>query len=370
MGPKVRAACAFVERDRRRSRRSARSRTRPRWCAARRERSSRRTRTASSWRTSHERSGSGEPPAGEEPLHAPVRVHDPVRADRPGGDRDVDHPRRHVRPQRRRRADSRHVPRGRCEALADRRRLAHRPDQRPLRHRGREGEHQLLQLGDALRRDRHRAVHPRDRRLPRHHDEDGRDPGGHRDAREADGGSRAPADPCAHVRLRARRHDVRDGGGEPGVLRARDHGADRRGLRRAHRRRRRAPRLRHRHARIDDQPVRDGHRLGDRRHPDQRGPARADRDPDRRPRDRDRLRHALRRTREAGSVEVRGLRPEGRERGALRGRERVGRHHAHRHAQGRPRPVRARVRRDDLRRHPVGGPRDPDPHAGGGGSRR
>ena len=130
-------------------------------------------------------------------------------------------------------------------------------------------------------------------------------------------GPGAAADPGADVRLRARRHDLRDGGGEPGVLRARDHGADRRRLRRAHGCRGRPARLRDRGARVDDQPVRDRDRVGDRRHPDQRRPRRAARDPARRPGDRDLLRPALRRPREGGPLEVGRLRHEGRERGAL-----------------------------------------------------
>ena len=211
-------------------------------------------------------------PGAEVPVHASLGLHDPVRADRPGGDRDLDHPGRHVRPERRRRAGPRDVPRGRAEALADPRRLAHGADQRHVRDRGRDREHQLLQLGDALRRDRRRAVHPRDRRLPRRDDEDRGDPGGHRQARPAARGQGAPDDPGADGRLRARRLDLRDGRGEPRLLRARDHGADRRRLRRAHRRGGRPPRLRDRHAGLDDQPVRDGDRVGVRRRLDQRRP--------------------------------------------------------------------------------------------------
>ena len=37
----------------------------------------------------------------------PVGLHDPVRADRPGGDRDLDHPGGHVRPERGRRVGPR-----------------------------------------------------------------------------------------------------------------------------------------------------------------------------------------------------------------------------------------------------------------------
>ena len=64
---------------------------------------------------------------------------------------------------------------------------------------------------------------------------------------------------------------LRDGRGEPGLLRARDHGDDRRRVRRAHGRGDRAARLRDRRARLDGQPVRDRDRLRDRRRPDQRG---------------------------------------------------------------------------------------------------
>ena len=53
---------------------------------------------------------------------------------------------------------------------ADPDRLDHRPDQRPLRDRERQGQHQLLQHRHPVRSDRRRAVHHRDRRLPRRDD--------------------------------------------------------------------------------------------------------------------------------------------------------------------------------------------------------
>ena len=96
-------------------------------------------------------------------------------------------------------------------------------------------------------------------------------------------------------------------------------------------------------------------------HLDQRGHHRTAGDPDRRPGDRHLLRPPLRRPRQEGPVEVGRLRPEGRERGALPGRERRRRRHAHRQAEDDPGRLRARVRRDDLRRHSVVGPRDPVP---------
>ena len=72
----------------------------------------------------------------------------------------------------------------------------------------------------------------------------------------------------------------------------------------------------------------------------------------------------------ADPTQVRRLRHEGRERRALPRRGRRGRDHADRHAQGDPGPVRARVRRDDLRRDPLVGPRDSRCRRGGGGSPR
>ena len=131
------------------------------------------------------------------------------------------------------------------------------------------------------------------------------------------------------------------------------------GLRRADRRRGRPARLRDRDAGLDDQSLRDRHRLRDRGHPDQRRPPGAHRHPARRPGDRHLLRPALRRPREGGSDEVRRLRHEGRERCALPRRERGRRDHADRHPQADPGRLRARVRRDDLRRDPVVGSRDP-----------
>ena len=87
-------------------------------------------------------------------------------------------------------------------------------------------------------------------------------------------------------------HDLRHGGGEPGVLRPRDHRHDRRRVRRAYGSRDRAAGMRDRDAGVDDQPVRDGNRLGVRRHPDQRRADRSAGDPDRRSRDRHLLRDA------------------------------------------------------------------------------
>ena len=279
-------------------------------------------------------------------------------------------PGRRLQPERQRRADSRDVSRGGVAAGAHPEGFADGADQRPVRDRGREGEHQLLQLGVAVRRDRHRAVHPRDRRVPRGDDEDRGDPGRHRQPRRADAGPGAVDDPGADERLRARRHELRDGGGEPRLLRARDHRDDRRGLRRAHRCRDRPPRVRDRRARVDRQPVRDRDRVRDRRHPDQRGHRRATGDPDRRLGDRDLLRPALRRPSQEGPVEVARLRPEGRERGALPGRQRRRCGHADGHAEGGPGAVRARLRGDDLWRRPLVGHRHPASPPGGGGSRR
>ena len=75
--------------------------------------------------------------------------------------------------------------------------------------------------------------------------------------------------------------------------------------------------LRYRGHRFDDQSVRDRHRFGVRRYPDQRR-HRGEGDPaDRGSRDRHLLRDAVRRTREEGSDAVGGLRPQGRERGAV-----------------------------------------------------
>ena len=88
---------------------------------------------------------------------------------------------------------------------------------------------------------------------------------GYRQPRRADAGPGAVDDPGADVRVRARRHELRDGRGEPGVLCAGDHGDDRRRLRRARRCRGRPARLRDRGPRLDGEPVRDGDRVRDRR---------------------------------------------------------------------------------------------------------
>ena len=121
---------------------------------------------------------------GEVEVLAPVGLHDPVRADRHHGCRHLDHPGRAVRPRRRRVTDPRHVRRGRLESAADPRRLARRSDQRPVRHRGSgDGQHRRLQQRPSVRGHRRRAVHPRDRRVHRHHDEDRSHPGRDRAAR-------------------------------------------------------------------------------------------------------------------------------------------------------------------------------------------
>ena len=139
-------------------------------------------------------------------------------------------------------------------------------DQRPVRHRGPgDRERRRVQRRDAVRRHRRRAVHPRDRRVHRHHDADRRHPGRHRPAGRAPAGPRAVDDPDPHDGLRHRRDDVRHGRGEPGVLRPRHHGDDRRGLRRHGRRAGHPPRRGHRRPRLDRQPLRHRHRLGLRR---------------------------------------------------------------------------------------------------------
>ncbi len=141
--------------------------------------------------------------------------------------------------------------------------------------------------------------------------------GGHRPDRRPAPGPGALDDPDPHGRVRARRHDLRHGRGEPRVLRADHHGDDRGGLRRAGRRVDPAPRLRDRRARLDDQPVRHRDRLGLRRHLDQRGPDRSGRDPGRRHGDRDRVRAALRGPHQGRPEPVARVLDEGRERGAL-----------------------------------------------------
>ena len=185
-GRRSSAACSFVEQTGGLAAIGSIADTAGARSAARRARSSPATRTDSSSPTSHEGARMSEHAAEPAPkcrVHASFGLHDPLRADRPGGDRDLDHPGRHVRPQRRGRADPGDVPRGRAEA-----RRGSSSTRSPRRStactasRTRHGQHQLLQLRVALRRDRRRAVHPRDRRLPRRDDEDRGDPGGHRHA--------------------------------------------------------------------------------------------------------------------------------------------------------------------------------------------
>ena len=259
---------------------------------------------------------------------ASLGVHDPVRADRPDGDRDLARPGRQVRPRQGRKPGPGHLSLGRLAPGPDPGRLAHRADQRSLRHRGRQGKHQLLQLGHAVRRDRRGPVHHRDRRVPRRHHADRRDPGRDRPPGGAPEGPGAMDDPDPDDGVRARRHDVRHGRGEPGVLLARHRGDDRRRVRRPHRRRGRPARLRHRHLRLDDQPVRHRHRLRVRRCLDQRRPGAAPDHADRRPRPRHLLRAPVRRPGQGRPVPLRGRQHARGERAALqRGRRRGrGRH--------------------------------------------
>ena len=98
-------------------------------------------------------------------------------------------------------------------------------------------QHRLLQQRRTVRRDRRRSVHPRHRRLHRHHDEDGCHPGRHRAARAAHARQGALDDPDPDDGLRHRWHHVRHGRGEPRLLRADHHGDDRRRVRRHGRRR-------------------------------------------------------------------------------------------------------------------------------------
>ena len=162
-----------------------------------------------------------------------------------------------------------------------------------------ERKHQLLQHRVALRRDRHRTLHPRDRRIPRRNNEDRGHPGRHRQPRAPDAGQGALDDPRADDRLRPGRHDVRDGRGEPRLLRACDHRDDRCRIRRAHGCGDRPARLRDRRAWLDGQSICDRDRLRDRRRPDQRRHHRTAGAADRRAGDRHLLRPSLRRPGEA-----------------------------------------------------------------------
>ena len=256
-------------------------------------------------------------------VRAAQRLHDPVRADRDHGAGDVDHPGRPVRPRPGRLADPRHLPGGRVDAVADHRRLARGADQRAVRHRGpRHRQRRRVQQRRAVRRHRRRAVHPRHRRVHRHHDEDRRHPGRDRAARRPPPRPRAMDDPDPDDRVRDRRDDVRDGRGEPRLLRAHHHRDDRCRLRRAHRRAGHPPRLRDRCARLDRQPVRHRHRVRLRRRAAQRRARPAARHPGRRPGRRDLVRAPLRRAGPAGPVHVARVRHEGGQRGALRRRDR------------------------------------------------
>ena len=150
----------------------------------------------------------------------------------------------------------------------------------------------------------------------------GRDPGRHRPDRRAPARPGELDDPDPDDRLRHRRHDLRDGRGEPRLLRADHHGHDRRGLRRPRRRADPPARLRHRRPRLDDQPVRDGDRLRVRRRVHRRRAHRSPGHPRRRDGHRHRLRDALRGEGQGRPVRLVGPRDARRERGAVPGRHR------------------------------------------------
>ena len=121
--------------------------------------------------------------------------------------------------------------------------------------------------------------------------------------------------------------------------------------------------LRDRHPGLDDQPVRDRHRLRVRRHLHQRGPALPADHPRRRARTRDLLRDAVRRAGQGGPHQIGGPGHEGGQRGPLQrpGPDGRGRHDHPR--QGHPGGVRPGLRHHDVRRHPLGGHGHRDPHA-------
>ena len=146
-------------------------------------------------------------------------------------------------------AGARHLRPGRAEP-AGARRGADGADRRALRPGDRHGERR--------RRGGLRADH---RRLPRGGDEDRGDRRGHRLAADGAEGAGDLDDPDPDGGLRRRRHQLRHGGGEPRLLRDRAAGVHPGGLRRADRGRGDHARLRHRHARLDLQRLRDGDRL-------------------------------------------------------------------------------------------------------------
>ncbi len=211
------------------------------------------------------------------------------------------------------------------ESAADRRRLVDGADQRDVRHRGRGRQHQRLELGRPVRRDRRGPVHPRHRRVPRRDDGDRRDPGRDLGHRQSAARTRELDDPDPDGRLRPRRDDVRDGRGEPGVLRADHHRHDRGRLRRPGRGGDPPARVRHRRPRLDDQPVRDRHRLGLRRRVDRGGHRRPADHPRHRDGDRDRVRHALCGAGEGRPEPLARVPPEGRQRGPFPERDGCGR---------------------------------------------
>ena len=215
-----------------------------------------------------------------------------------------------------------------------------RGPERPLRGRERPRLRQRrragvpVRLGDDLPvRARGRGVHHRDH-------EDGRDPDRDRASRAALPAQRNGADRDPHGRLRARRDELRDVGGDARLLRPAGAADARAGLRPNGRRGDHLPRRRLRRDGLDGQPVRHRRRLRRRGHQPRRGHRRADRDVGGAGRDGRRLRGPLREQGEGrpGPVHRRDLA----DRRAGRARPDRRRARAQRPAEARARPVRGR----------------------------
>ena len=169
-----------------------------------------------------------------------------------------------------------------------------RAGERPVRDRERPRVRERRRAGLPVRLGDDLPVRPRGRRLHHRDDEDRRDPDRDRATRAALPPQRLGPDRDPHGRLRARRDDLRDVGGDARLLRAARPADARARLRPDRRRLDHLPRRRLGRAVLDGQPVRDRRRVRRRGHQPRRRHRPAPRHVGRAGRDGDRVRAALR----------------------------------------------------------------------------
>ena len=304
-------------------------------------------------------------PAGAEEAEVPHRVHGPRGGAAARLGRLVLRPGRRLqaRPEDGR-AGARDLPRaavvlgreGRRAVRRDRVRPAlqaavDRAAERPVRDRERPRVRERRRAGLPVRLGDDLPVRPRGRRVHHRDDEDRRDPDRDRAPGVALPPQRLGPDRDPHGRLRARRDDLRDVGGDARLLRPARPADARARLRPDRRRLDHLPRRRLGRAVLDGQPVRDRRRVRRRGHQPRRRHRPALRHVGRAGGDGDRVRAALRAPGQQGpgAVDRRHLAV----RRGGRAEPDPGRAQPDRAPEARPRALHRRVRRPRLRVHPV-----------------